>query len=123
DAAPESSIEQNDVHGGIERIGGELLEVHYHGISGQRHAHHLAGAAHAVQSEDGVLDIIVAETFDGLAEANGLLGGPDGVRVETVRVPRKGGGDGAVDFQLVIGMKDAGLDLMGGKAEALFGGG
>ena len=123
DAAPEGGIEQNDVHGGSQRIGGKLFEVHYHGIGGQRHAHHLAGAAHAVQAEDGILQVIVAETFNRLSETNGLLGGPGAVGVQAQRVFGESRGDGTVRFQLVIGREDAGLDFVGGKAEALFGGG
>ena len=57
--------------------------------------------------------------FDGLAEADGLLGGPDGVGVEAERIAGERRRQRAVGFQFVIGMEDAGLQLVGGEAEAL----
>src|ERR1043165_6711201 len=33
-------------------------------------------------------------------------------------ISRESGGDSAVDFKFVIGVEDAGLDFMGGEAEA-----
>ena len=54
-----------------------------------------------------------------LAEADGLFGGPDAVGVEAQGVVGEGGGDGAIDFEFVVGMEDAGLHFVGGEAEAL----
>ena len=79
-----------------------------------------AGAAHAGQAVDGVFQIVVTQAFDALAEADGLLDGPDGVGVEAQGVVGESGGQGAVDFQFVIGVEDAGLSLVSGEAEALF---
>ncbi len=105
DAAPEGGVEQNHVHRGIERVGGQLLEVHHHRVGGQRHAHHLPRAAHAVQAEDGIFQIIVAKSFDGLAEADGLFRGPHAVGVEAQGIAGKRGGQRAIDFQLVVRRK------------------
>ena len=82
DASPESGVEEDDVDGGVEHVGGELLEIYDDGIGGEGDASHFAGAAHAVQAEHRVLQIVVAQTLDGLAEADGLLGGPDAVGIE-----------------------------------------
>src|ERR1035441_1821526 len=92
DAAPECGVEQNHVDGGIEDIGGELLEVDHHGVGGERYAHHFAGAAHTVEAVDRILQVIVAQALDGLAEADGLFGGPYGVGVEAVGVAGEFGG-------------------------------
>ena len=54
-----------------------------------------------------------------LAEADGLLGGPDAVGIEAERIAGKCGGQRAIDFEFVIGMEDAGLHFVGGEAEAL----
>src|ERR1022692_4251422 len=92
DAAPECGVEQNHVDGGREDIGGELLEVDHHGIGGERYAHHFAGAAHTVEAVDRIFQVVVAQALDGLAEADGLFGGPYGVGVEAVGVAGEFGG-------------------------------
>src|ERR1035438_3619197 len=120
DAAPECGVEQNHVDGGREDIGGELLEIDHHGVGGERYAHLFAGAAHAVEAVDGILQIIVAQVLDGPAEADGLFGGPYGVGVEAVGVAGEFGGEGAIGCELVVRWKDAGLHLVTGEAEALF---
>ncbi len=119
-AAPEGGVEQNHIDGGIENIGGQLLEVDHHRVGGQRNADHLAHAAHAVQAVDGVFQIVVAQCL----RWPGRSGWP--VRWTRRRSGRSGrnrresGGQGAVGFQLVIGMKDAALQFVGGESEALF---
>ena len=56
-----------------------------------------------------------------LAEADGLLGGPD-ARWDRSGASRPGNAAAtrAVDFEFVVGMEDAALQLVGGEAEALF---
>src|ERR1051326_6634915 len=58
-AAPERSVEQNDIDGGVERVGGELLEVDDDGVCGQGNPDHLARSTHAVQAEDGIFQVVV----------------------------------------------------------------
>src|SRR5262249_18552708 len=83
--------------------------------------HHLAGTPHSVQSEDGVFEIIVAQSVDRLSEADGLLGGPDRVRVEPHRVLGKGGRQRAVGFELVVRGEYPGLQLVRAKPEPALG--
>ena len=69
----------------------------------ERHAHLLAHAAHAVQAEDGVFEIVVVEILDRLAEPDRLLGRPDAVRDRSgTRSPGQRRGDGAIALQLVL---------------------
>src|ERR1039457_6120445 len=119
-AAPECGVEQNHVDRGIEDIGGELFEVDHHGIGGQRHAHLFAGAAHAGEAVDRIFQVIVAQALNGLAETDGLFGGPDGIGVEAVGVARQFTGESAIGFEFVILGKHAGLHLVTGEAKAAF---
>src|SRR5579875_1249622 len=57
--------------------------------------------------------------FDGLAEADCLLGGPDAITIKAHAILREGGGNGAIDLQLVIGREHAGLDFVSSKSVAL----
>src|SRR4029450_12859761 len=68
--------------------------------------------AHAVQAEHRILEIVVVEILDRAAEANRLLGRPDGVGIEADAIARPGLGERAEAFELVVGMKDAALQLV-----------
>ncbi len=119
DSAPEGGVEQDHIDGGIQDVGSQLFEVDHHRVGGQWDADHLAGAAHAVQSEDRIFKIVIAYSLDSLAETNGLFGGPDGVRVEAERVARQACGQRAVGLQFVILREDAGFQFVGREAETL----
>src|SRR5262245_17842381 len=86
DAAPEGRIKQKHVHGCIEHIRRELLEVDDDRIGCQRHSYLLAHAAHPYHSKDGVFQVIVANIFDLLSEPDGCLRRPDAVWVEAEAV-------------------------------------
>ena len=72
-------------------------------------------AAHA---EYGIFQIVVAQRLYRLAEADGLLGGPDPVRIKAQGIIRKCGSQRPVGFQLVVRMKHAAFELVSGEAEA-----
>src|SRR3984885_4459910 len=122
-AAPERRVEENHVHRSVEYVGGELLKIDYDRICSQRNPDHFSRAAHAVQSVDGVFKVIVAQTFNRLAKANRLLGGPDAIGIEAQGIVGKCRREGAIDLQLVIRGKDAGFQFMGMKTKFLFVGG
>src|SRR5262245_50379640 len=86
DTAPKGRIKQNHVHGCIEDIRRELLEVDDDRSGCQRHSYLLAHAAHPCHSKDGVFQVIVANIFDLLAEPDSCLGGPDPVWIEAEAV-------------------------------------
>jgi len=72
-----------------------------------------------VQAVDGVLEVVVLDVLDPLAEPDRLLGGPDAVRVEAEAVARERVREGPVALQLVLGWEDAALELVRGEPVAL----
>ena len=82
DPAPEGCVEQNHVHGCVEHVGCELLEVDDHRVCCQGYSHLLAHAAHSSQSKHRVFQIIVPDVLDLLAEPDARLSGPDAVWIE-----------------------------------------
>src|SRR5581483_10117221 len=117
-AAPEGCIEQDDVDSGVQHVGGKLFEVDYDGVGRQGNAYHFARPAHAVQSKDRILEVVVTDILDRLPEADGLLGGPDGIRVEPERAAWQRGRHGAISLQFVILREDAGFEFEGREAIA-----
>ncbi len=87
----------------LQHVRRELLEVHDDGVRRERHAHLLARATHAVQSEDGILEIVVVQILDLLPEPDRLLGGPDAVRIEAEAVAGQRVGERAIALELVLG--------------------
>ena len=94
-----------------------MFEIDNYGVGGERHTHHLPRAAHAVQAENRVFQVVVAKIFDSLAEADGLFHAPHAVGVEAQGVAGKRGRQRAVNFQLIVGRKHAGLQLVSGETE------
>src|SRR5271166_3091545 len=113
DAAPEGGVQQYHVNGGIQIVGGELFKIDDHGISRQRDSDHLARAAHAVEAEHRVLEVVVAEVLNRLSEANRLFFRPDRIGVEAERISGQRVSQRAVDGQLVVGTEDAAFELVG----------
>ena len=64
----------------------------------------------------GVLEVVVAEVLDVLAEPDGLLRGPDAVRVETEAVAGQRHGERAVALELVLRREDPAFQLVAGEA-------
>src|SRR5512133_1168650 len=112
DAAPERRVEQHDVDGGLQHVRGQLLEVHNDSVRRQRHAQLLSRATHPVHAEHRILEVVVLQILDVLAEPDRLLGGPDAVRVETKAITGKRGGDRAVALELELRWKHATLQLV-----------
>ena len=82
-ASPERRVEKDHIHRGVKHVGGELLEIDHDSIGRERYANHFASAAHAVQAVYGILQVIVTQALNCLAETNRLLRGPDAVGIET----------------------------------------
>src|SRR5581483_4982601 len=85
DAAPERGVEENHVDGGIQNVRRQLFEVHDDRVRSEWNPNHLTGAAHAIETEYRIFEVIVAKIFNSLSEANGLLGGPGAVGIEANR--------------------------------------
>ena len=71
-----------------------------------------------LQAVHGVLEVVVAEVLDVLAEPDGLLGGPDAVRVEAEAIAREGRGERAVALELVLRREDSALELVARESVA-----
>jgi len=56
-----------------------------------------------------VFEVVVAQVFDFLAEADGLFDGPYAVGVDADVVGGDGGGEGSEVFEFDIGVEDAGF--------------
>src|SRR5215204_1554019 len=82
-AAPESRVEQDHITRSIENIGGELFEIYDDGVRRERHPHFLTRSPHAVQAEHGILEIVVVDVLDLLAEPDRLLSRPRRVRIKS----------------------------------------
>ena len=61
DASPERGVEKDDIHGRVEDVGGKLFETHDDGVGSEWDADHLSGAPHAVEAEDRVFKVVVAQ--------------------------------------------------------------
>ena len=101
-----------DVDGGLQHVRRELLEVHDDGVRRERHAHLLARAAHAVQPEHGILEIVVVQILDALPEPDRLLGGPHAVRIEAEAIAGQRLGERAIALELVLRAEHAALELV-----------
>src|SRR5690554_2359712 len=82
DATPEGRVEEDHVDGRVEDVGAELLEIDHDGVRGQRHPHLVTNTTEAVKTEDRILQVIVSDVLDVLAEPDRLFGRPHTVRVE-----------------------------------------
>src|SRR5882762_951114 len=120
DPAPEGCVEQNHVAGQVEHISREVLKVDDDRVCCQRHAHLLAHAAHSRQSKYRVLQIIVPDVFDLLAEPNARLSGPDAVRIEAEAIAVECSRQSAITFQLVLRPEDTAFQLVRREAVTFF---
>src|SRR5208337_3955163 len=118
-ASPESCIQKNDVHGWLEDVGGQLLEIDHHGIGRQRHPEFLAHPSHSVQAENGIFQVIVVQVFNRSAELDGLLCRPHGVWVKPQPIPGQCGSERAIALQVVLRQKNSALQLVRGEAPSL----
>src|SRR5262249_50921841 len=117
-ASPECGVEQNHIDRRIQDVGSELLEIDNDGVRRKWHANHFPCSAHSMKSIDRVLEVVIVQSFDGLAEANGLLCRPHGIWIEPQRIRGKCRGESTVSFQLVIRMKDATFEFVRRESEA-----
>ncbi len=117
---PQRGVEQDDVHGGVEHVGGQLLEPDDHRVGGERHPDPLAGPAHAVQAVDRIFEVVVVQVLDLPREPDGLLRGPDAVGIEAQAVARQRPSQGAVALQLVARREHAALELVRGESPLRF---
>src|SRR5439155_9834087 len=118
DAAPEGRVEQDHVDGGVENVRRELLEVDDDRVRRQRDRNLLAHAPHPVQTPGRVLEVVVPQVLDRAPEAHRLLDREHRVRVEANAVLGEGLRERSEALELVIGRKDAALQLVRAEAEA-----
>src|SRR5207249_11820720 len=78
----------------------------------QRDPDPLPGAAHAVEPEHGVLEVVVVEVLDLAPEPHRHFGGPDAVGIEAEAVARERGGERTIALQLVARREHAALELV-----------
>src|ERR1700686_585106 len=102
DPAPESSVEQEHIRGGIERVRREFFEIHHDGVSRQRHSHFFAHATHAGHAKDWIFEIVITDVFDLLTKPDCRLSRPDTVWIEAKMIAGKVGSQRAITFQFVL---------------------
>ena len=90
EAAPERRVKQDHIDQIVADRLGELLEIDDHGVSRRGNAHELTNAPHAFQTPGRVLEIIILELLDRLADSDRLLDAPCAVRIETQQVVGEG---------------------------------
>ena len=72
----------------------------------------VAQPPHAFEAPGRILEIVVVEILDRLADADRLLDRPDAVGIEPQAVAGKGGGERAEHLDVVIGREDPALQLV-----------
>src|SRR4030095_11520997 len=116
DAAPERCVQKDHIDSGIQSVCRQLLKVHDDGICSKRNAHHFPRAPHSIQAKDGIFKIVVLQPLDRLTESYGLFGGPHSIRIKPERIPWKGCGQGTINLEFVVGMKDTALNFVRGES-------
>ena len=100
-AAPEGGVEENDVDRLEPDAGGELLEIDHHGVGRGRDVDRAPQPPHALEPPARVLEVVVVEVLDRLADPDPLLDAPHAVGVEADAVLGEGRAEGAEDFDVV----------------------
>ena len=118
-AAPKGGVQQDNVDQVLSDGLRQLFKVDHNRIGGRGDGHELAQAAHTLQPPAGVFEIIVVQIKDRAAHMDRFFHCPDGIGINPQTIGGKGCGQGAVNFNLMRGGKDAGFQLVGG--EAVFG--
>ena len=111
--APKRGVQEDDVHGHVPDVRGQLLEINNDGIRGQRHGSLFPDLAHAIQPKNRIFKVIIVHSFDSASKLNPLLGGPSAIGVEAKLVIRERGGQTAVTLEFVGGGGNAAFELMG----------
>ena len=96
-----------------------MLEVHHHGVGRGRDVHRVPQAAHPLESVGRILEIIVVEIRDRVADADSLLDAPHAVWIETQRRLGECRAERAKDFDVVVGRKEPAFQLV--RLEAVAG--
>src|SRR6185503_2691871 len=109
DAAPESRVKQNHVDCRVQYVSGQLLEVDNDSIRRERHSHLLSHAAHPGHSKDRILQIIIVNALDLMAEPDRCFGRPYAIRIEAESIAVECQCQSAITCQLILRRKNSAL--------------
>src|SRR5215510_11056492 len=88
-ASPESRVEQNHIHSGVQHIGGELFKIHNHSVCRERHAYLFSHSSHPCHSQHRIFQIVVTQVHNLLPKLNRRLSRPHAIRIESKAVSIK----------------------------------
>src|ERR1700683_3137212 len=80
--APEGGVEEDHVDRLAADAGGELLEVDHYRIGRGRNVDEAAKPPHSLQAVGRILEIVVVEVLDRLADTDAFLDAPHAVRID-----------------------------------------